>query len=57
MKLARSIVVLLALAGLLAGCASGEPLARAHGPIFALNAGLWHPTPQDLRAPPPVPHS
>ncbi len=57
MKLARSIVVLFALAGLLAGCASGEPLARAHGPIFALNAGLWHPTPQDLRAPPPVPHS
>ncbi|HQT84929.1 MULTISPECIES: type IV secretion system lipoprotein VirB7 [Acidiphilium] len=50
-----SIVVLCALAGLLAGCASGEPLARAHGPIFALNAGLWHPTPEQLHTLPRVP--
>jgi uncharacterized lipoprotein YmbA len=57
MKPWRSIIVLLALAGLLAGCASGEPLAHAHGPIFALNTGLWHPTPQQLHTLPRVPHS
>lgn len=56
MKMLLSIMVLLALVGLLAGCANGEPLAHAHGPIFALNTGLWHPTLQDLRAPPHVAH-
>ncbi|MDD2859999.1 MAG: type IV secretion system lipoprotein VirB7 [Acidiphilium sp.] len=57
MKPWRSVVILLGLAGLLAGCASGEPLAHAHGPIFALNTGLWHPTPAELHALPRVPHS
>lgn len=56
MKPLRAIFVL-ALVGLLAGCASSEPLARAHGPIFALNPGRWHPTPAQLSALPQVPHS
>ncbi len=29
-------------------------LAVASGPVFALNAGHWQPTPQDLAAPPKV---
>ena len=40
--------------GLLAGCASSDPLAVASGPLFQLNAGHWQPAPQDLAAPPPV---
>lgn len=34
-----------------AGCANTDPLAVASGPVFALNAGHWQPTPQDLAAP------
>jgi len=37
--------------GLLAGCSNPDPLAVASGPLFALNAGHWQPTPQDLSAP------
>ncbi len=37
-----------------AGCANTDPLAVASGPVFALNAGHWQPTPQDLAAPPVV---
>ena len=51
----RPILALLALAGLLSGCAASHTLARAHGPVFALNAGLWHPTPAELHRLPPVP--
>jgi outer membrane biogenesis lipoprotein LolB len=40
----------------LTACANGEPLARAQGPLFALNPGQWQPTPQDLSQPPMVPH-
>jgi hypothetical protein len=40
--------------GLLAGCSNPDPLAVASGPVFALNAGHWQPTPQDLAAPPKV---
>jgi len=40
--------------GLLAGCSNPDPLAVASGPLFALNAGHWQPTPQDLSAPPVV---
>lgn len=40
--------------GLLAGCASSDPLPIAHGPLFPLNAGHWQPMPQDLNAPPKI---
>ncbi|MHB1302599.1 MAG: type IV secretion system lipoprotein VirB7 [Acidiphilium sp.] len=40
--------------GLLAGCSNPDPLAVASGPLFALNAGHWQPTKQDLAAPPKV---
>ena len=50
----RTVVLLVLLAGLLAGCADGEPLPQAHGPLFALNPGLWHPTPAELQDPPKV---
>jgi hypothetical protein len=40
--------------GLLAGCANPDPLAVASGPVFALNAGVWQPAPQQLAAPPVV---
>ncbi|MDE2240651.1 MAG: hypothetical protein KGJ73_12090, partial [Rhodospirillales bacterium] len=40
--------------GLLAGCSNPDPLAVASGPLFALNAGHWQPTPRDLVAPPKV---
>ncbi len=52
----RHILALLAIAGFLSGCATTDPLARTHGPVFALNAGLWHPTPAELHSLPPVPH-
>ncbi len=52
----RPILALLAVAGLLSGCATSHTLARAHGPVFALNAGLWHPTPAELHRLPPVAH-
>jgi hypothetical protein len=39
-----------------AGCANTDPLATASGPVFALNAGHWQPSPQDLTVPPPIPN-
>lgn len=51
------LLLLMCAAGLLAGCAAGDPLARAHGPMFALNPGHWSPSPAQLAAPPKVPHS
>ena len=50
------VLLLLCAAGVLAGCASGDPLAKAHGPVFALNPGLWSPSSAQLAAPPKVPH-
>lgn len=50
-------LLLLGLTGLLAGCAAGDQLAVAHGKLFALNPGLWSPTPSQLAAPPQVPQS
>jgi Outer membrane lipoprotein virB7 len=52
-KVFRFCLILLTL-GLLAGCAGSDPLAVASGPVFPLNAGHWHPTPQDLATPPSV---
>ena len=40
--------------GLLAGCSNPDPLAVASGPLFALNAGHWQPTPRDVASPPVV---
>lgn len=45
----RRLLVLVSAAGLLAGCASGGSLAKAHGPVFALNNGRWQPTEADYR--------
>ena len=39
-----------------AGCANTDPLATASGPVFALNAGHWQPSPQDLTVPPLIPN-
>ena len=52
-RLIRMLLVIIT-CGLLAGCSNPDPLAVASGPVFALNAGNWQPTPQDLAAPPPV---
>lgn len=51
------LILVLITAGLLAGCASSDPLAHAHGPIFALNPGHWTPSPAQLAAPPRVPRT
>lgn len=48
----RTLLLLMLIAGFLAGCADGEPLPQADGPLFALNPGLWHPTPAELQEPP-----
>ena len=32
----------------LGACSSSHELAVAKGPLFALNAGHWHPSPLDL---------
>lgn len=32
----------------LGACSSSHELAVAKGPVFALNAGRWQPSPQDL---------
>jgi hypothetical protein len=48
------LLLCLPLALALAACAGGEPLATAHGSLFALNPGLWQPTPTDLAQPPAV---
>ena len=34
----------------LAGCESEHKLAICNGPLVALNAGHWQPTPQDMTA-------
>lgn len=52
-KLVKLCLVLIT-CGLLAGCSNPDPLAVASGPLFALNAGHWQPTPRDLAAPPKV---
>jgi hypothetical protein len=46
-----AILLFVALLGF-AGCANTDPLATASGPVFALNAGHWQPSPQDLTVPP-----
>jgi hypothetical protein len=47
-------VLILLTFGLLAGCSNPDPLAVASGPVFALNASHWQPTPQELANPPAV---
>ena len=48
------VVLMVMTFGLLAGCSNSDSLAVANGPVFALNAGHWQPTQQDLAAPPAV---
>jgi hypothetical protein len=48
------ILLIIATFGVLGGCTNPDPLAVAAGPIFALNAGHWQPSPQDLAAVPVV---
>ena len=52
-RLFRLLLIIITF-GLLAGCSNPDPLAVASGPVFALNAGHWQPTPQDLATPPQV---
>jgi hypothetical protein len=52
-KVLRLALLLLTL-GLLAGCATSDPLAVASGPVFQLNPGLWQPSKEALAAPPVV---
>jgi len=52
-RLLRLLLIVITF-GLLAGCSNPDSLAVASGPIFALNAGHWQPTPQDLAAPPQI---
>jgi hypothetical protein len=40
----------------LAGCSHTEELAKAKGPLFALNPDHWQATPQDVAAPPADPN-
>ena len=54
-RMLSRLLVLMCAVGLLAGCASSDPLAKAHGPLFALNPGQWTPTEAQLAAPPLVP--
>jgi len=39
----------------LAGCSHTEELAKAKGPLFALNPDHWQATTEDLAAPPANP--
>jgi hypothetical protein len=48
------LILVLMTFGLLAGCSNPDPLAVASGPVFALNASVWQPAPQQLAAPPAV---
>jgi hypothetical protein len=48
------ILLIIITFGVLGGCTNPDPLAVATGPIFALNAGHWQPSPQDLAAVPVV---
>lgn len=50
----RTLFLLMLVAVLLAGCADGEPVLQPHGPLFALNPGLWHPSPAELQSAPKV---
>ena len=50
MRYARSLILLSLLA--LAACSHTEELAKAKGPLFALNPDHWQATPQELAAPP-----
>lgn len=52
-RVIRMVLIVLTF-GLLAGCSNSDSLAVANGPVFALNAGHWQPTQQDLAAPPAV---
>jgi len=52
-RLFRMLLIIITF-GLLAGCSNSDPLAVASGPLFALNAGHWQPTPQDFASPPVV---
>jgi hypothetical protein len=52
-RLFRSLLIIITF-GFLASCTNPDPLAVASGPLFALNAGHWQPTPRDLAAPPKV---
>lgn len=45
---ARPLALLLAL--LAAGCSGGHTLATCKGPLVALNAAHWTPTPAELAA-------
>jgi hypothetical protein len=42
----RVAVVVLTIVSL-SGCA--HKMAECHGPVFPMNAGLWLPTPEDLK--------
>jgi hypothetical protein len=52
-RLLRLLLIIITF-GLLAGCSNPDPLAVASGPLFALNAGHWQPTPRVLAAPPSI---
>jgi hypothetical protein len=52
-RLFRLLLIIITF-GLLVGCSNPDPLAVASGPVFALNAGHWQPTPQDLATPPKI---
>lgn len=51
------VAVFIVTLGLLSACSNPDPLAVASGPLYALNQGHWHPTPQDLATPPPIMHN
>ncbi len=44
----RVLALMLVLAA--AGCAEQHQLAACRGPVMALNAAVWQPTPADLAA-------
>ena len=50
------VLIIIVTFGVLGGCANTDPLAVASGPVFALNAGHWQPSPQDLTIPPQIPN-
>ncbi len=54
MQHARCLLLLSLL--VLAGCSHTEELAKAKGPLFALNPDHWQATPQQLEAPPANPN-